>query len=122
MDARFAREARRGKRNREIRVVGDGKRDFGCCGSVRVVQGEDTRRAVALDRATVVGVHEGTDEEGGEERAKSQKSDARSKRSPMRQAAHHDEGTPMALRGQASKQVRSAAPTGETMLTNEKPW
>ena len=92
MDARFAREPPRRKRKGQLRGVGDGKRDFGYGGSIRVVQREDACGTVALDRATVVRVHEATDQGGGEkseEGAKSEKSKGRSaKRSPMRRGTH----------------------------------
>ena len=89
MELRFAREPSRGGWNRELRWAGDGKRDFGCCSSIRVVQREDARGTVALDRATVVGVHEAADEEGGEEGEEREKRNRRSSmRSPMRDTHH----------------------------------
>jgi hypothetical protein len=48
---------------------------------------------VALDLATVVRVHEGTDEERGEEGEHREQGYERSaKRSPMRLGTHHGEG------------------------------
>jgi len=53
------------------------------------VQREDARGTVALDRATVVGVHEAADEEGGEEGEEREKRNRRSSmRSPMRDTHH----------------------------------
>jgi hypothetical protein len=92
VELRFAGEPPRRGRNRELGGAGDGKRNFGYCSSIRVVQREDARGTVALDRAAVVGVHESTDEGGGEESeegAKSEKGNGGpSKRSPMRRGTH----------------------------------
>jgi hypothetical protein len=58
-----------------------------------VVQCEDAGGTVALDLATVVRVHEGTDEERGEEGEHREQGYERSaKRSPMRLGTHHGEG------------------------------
>ena len=58
-----------------------------------MVQGEDARLTVALDRATVVRVYQDADHEGGEqrgEREKRVKSNARvSQRHAMRLYTHH---------------------------------
>jgi len=93
VELRFAGETPRRGRNRELRGVGDGKRDFGYCSSIRVVQREDAGVTVALDRATVVRVHEATDEGGGEEGEEGEKrgkSNARvSHRYAMRLGTHH---------------------------------
>jgi hypothetical protein len=100
VDPGFAREPRRGKRNRELGRAGERNLGPGKVGAVRVVKSEDARRTVPLDGATVVGVHEGADEERGEEGAKDHESHALSKRSPMKQAAHRVEPTPRAGQGQ----------------------
>lgn len=88
MDPCFAREPRGGKGNRELGRAGERKLDPGSGGAVRVVQREDTGRAVPLDGAPVIGVYERTDEEGREECAEDQESDVLSERPSMRQVAH----------------------------------
>ena len=75
MELCFAGEPPRRGRNRELRGVGDGKRDFGYGCSIRVVQREDARGTVALDRATVVRVDEATDQGGGEKSEEGAKSE-----------------------------------------------
>jgi hypothetical protein len=81
----FAGESLRGGWNRQFRGAGDGENNFGYRGSVRVVQCEDARGTVALELATVVGVHEGAKEERGEkDESREQRDRSSTKHSAMR--------------------------------------
>jgi len=90
VESGFAGESPGRGGDRQHRGAGDGKHDPGYGGTVRVVQREDTGGTVSLDRAAIVGVHEGADEERGEEGEHREQSERRStKHSPMRLGTHH---------------------------------
>jgi hypothetical protein len=85
----FAVEFPRRGWSQKLRGKGDGERERGYCGSIRLVQRVDAGGAVALDGAAIVGVHEGADEERGEKDENREQSYVPyAKRSPMRLATH----------------------------------
>jgi hypothetical protein len=86
----FAFEPSRRRWNRHDGRGGNGKGDYSCLGSIGVVQSEDAGGTVTFELAAVVRMHEGADEERGEERAKNdERQGSLAKRSAMRSKTHH---------------------------------
>jgi hypothetical protein len=90
VEPRFAVELAWRRQNRQEGRAGSGESDYGCSGPIALMQGDDAGGTVPFEFAAVVRVHEGADEERGEESTKSyERQRSLAKRSAMREKTHH---------------------------------
>jgi hypothetical protein len=89
VEPRFAGELSWRRQNRQEGRAGSRESDYGYPGPIAVMQGDDAGGTVPFEFAAIVRVHEGADQERGEERAKGdERQRSLAKRSAMRENTH----------------------------------